>query len=74
MQDSDPEKKKLRKVELLYLSSPEGRKIFPSDSTRLMMPVTTTESEAGPPDGLPIVATLLLLLLLLNAIKLTPDS
>lgn len=52
MQDSDPEKKKLRKVELPYLSSTEGRKIFPADSTRLMVPATAAETEASAPDGL----------------------
>ena len=58
MQDADPEKKKLRKAELLYLSSPEGRKIFPPDCTRLMTPATAVETEASAPDGTELLLTL----------------
>ena len=59
MQDPDPEKKKLRKVELLYLSSPEGRKIFPPDGTRLMIPATAVETEASTPQGTALLLTIL---------------
>ena len=57
MQDPDPEKKKLRKAELLYLSSPEGKKIFPPDCTRLMTPATAVETEASAPDGTGLLLT-----------------